>query len=246
MRDPNHDFLEWLDQHELPRAEVTDCHYLPGKQARYYGFSSQELDADLYQHLMDRGFRRTGNIFYAMDCPGCSECIPLRVPVAEFLPSKSQRRTQRKNADLRVEFAPPAFSQHSYALYRRYLCHQHPTTPQDDSLESFQELLYGNVVPALEARYYLDNRMVGVSLLDATSKCLSAVYHFFDPDYRHRSIGVYSAMMEIQHAKSLGLPYYYFGYWIKEAATMAYKANFRPFELLKNGHWLPKTSAAPE
>jgi len=237
MSDYQDAFLEWLEGQELPRSPLYDCPYLPNKKARQFGFASETLNSELYQALLNRAYRRTGTIFYGMDCPTCQLCVPLRVPVATFAPSKSQRRTLRKNLDLRVEFLTPQFERESYEVYHRYLQHQHPDTPQDESEEHFREALYGNVVDALEARYYLDTRLVGVSLLDVTSESLSSVYHFFEPEVRQRRIGVFSVIAEIAHAKSVGIPYYHLGYWVQGAPTMHYKADFGPNEVLKDGVW---------
>lgn len=230
-------FLEWLEEQELPRSELYDCPYLPDLKARQFGFASATLSGELYQALLDRAYRRTGPVFYGMDCPSCRACLPLRVPVATFRPSKSQRRTIRKNQDVRVEFRTPAFERESYDLYRRYLEHQHPDTPQDESEQHFREALYDRVVDGLEARYFVGTRLVGVSLLDMTPESLSAVYHYFEPDTRDRSIGVFSVIAEIEHAKARGLPYYHLGFWVKDAQTMHYKANFGPNEVLSDGEW---------
>ena len=237
MTNPNARFLEWLDAQDLPRSELYECPYLPDRLARQFGFSTDSLGSELYQSLMDRGYRRSGTIFYGMDCPACQACVPLRIPVAAFAPSKSQRRTARKNLDVRVEFATPQFRSDSHQLYQRYLRQQHPDSPQSEGEESLREMLYSNVVDTLEARYLLGDRLIGVSMLDVTPQALSAVYHFFDPELRDRRIGVYSVLQEIAYAQRQDLPYYYLGYWVEHAKTMHYKANYRPHELLIAGTW---------
>lgn len=236
-------FLEWLEEQELPRSPLYDCPYLPNRQACQVGFATASLSGDLYQALMDRGYRRIGTVFYGMECPTCQACLPMRVPVATFRASKSQRRTMRKNHDVRVEFAAPEFRLESYEIYRRYLRHQHPDTPQDESEEHFREALYGDVVEGLEARYFLGSQLIGVSLLDVTSQSLSAVYHFFDPELRKRRIGVFSVIAEIEHARQVGIPFYHLGYWVENAPTMQYKADYRPNEVLRNGTW--QSNAGP-
>ncbi len=230
-------FLAWLDQQELPRTSLYDCPYLPDRLALQYGFATEALDADLYHALMERGFRRSGQIFYSMDCPSCHACVPLRVPVATFRRSKSQRRTARNNQDVRVEFAAPQFRTESYELYCRYLRHQHPDTPQDESETSFRDMLYGEVVDSLEARYFVGEQLIGVSLLDITPQSLSAVYHFFEPELRERRIGVFSVLAEIEHARQLQIPHYHLGFWVKNAKTMDYKSDYGPNEVLISGFW---------
>ena len=41
----------------------------------------------------------------------------------------------------------------------------------------------------------------------------------------------------LERAKSLRLPYVYLGYWVPESRKMAYKARFRPSEVLVGGTW---------
>ena len=39
--------------------------------------------------------------------------------------------------------------------------------------------------------------------------------------------------------RTQGLPYVYLGYWVPESRKMAYKARFRPSEILRAGQWVP-------
>ena len=66
------------------------------------------------------------------------------------------------------------------------------------------------------------------------------MYFIFDPDFSSRGLGIFSALKEIQYAESLGLDFYYLGYYIKENSFMNYKAQFKPFEILdyQTGKWI--------
>lgn len=225
-----------IDPRSLPLLPAHPCPYLPDLAARERAFLAESLDPEIYHELMDRGFRRSGPMFYAMDCEGCRRCVPIRVPVAEFTPSRSQRRVWKKNADVRVHVGRPDLSDATCDLYRRYVRAQHGKE-DDASPAALRESLYAPVVDTFEATYLLGDREIGKSLLDVCSRSVSAVYHFYDPEFAARSIGVFSVLAEIEWTRKLGVPHYYLGYWVEGAETMHYKANYRPHELWLDGQW---------
>jgi leucyl-tRNA---protein transferase len=235
--EPDDPLLAWVDRDELPRTDLHPCPYLPGRMARKKGFLAERLAGDRYHALMDRGFRRSGEFFYAMDCPDCRLCVPIRVPVATFVATKSQRRAVAKNRDISVTATAPNCSPAKFDLYRRYLAHQHPDGAGDESYEQFQSGLYRDVVDSVEVTYTRAGQLLAVSLLDVCRESVSAVYHYYEPAAKDRSLGVFSAVMEIEYTRQLAVPHYYLGYWIAGAKTMAYKANYRPHELLRNRRW---------
>ena len=84
-----------------------------------------------------------------------------------------------------------------------------------------------------------DGRLAGGCLIDRVGDGLSAVYSFFDTALDARSLGTYAVLWLVSRAVELGLPYVYLGYWVAESRKMAYKAKFRPSEVLRGGHWMP-------
>jgi arginine-tRNA-protein transferase len=241
--DPGERLLQWVDADDLSRLPLRPCNYLPDRLARERAFLADRVDGETYHDLMDRGFRRSGQMFYAMDCPDCRRCVPLRVPVATFRPTKSQRRAVRRNRDVHVTVRTPSPTPATFDLYRRYLRSQHPDAERDESPEQFRASLYGDVVDTVEVLYTLGERLLAVSLLDVCRRSVSAVYHFYDPDHRDRSLGVFSVLAEIDWTRRIGVPFYYLGYWIEGAKTMHYKANYGPHELLRDGRWQPAPDA---
>ena len=215
------------------------CSYLPDRVARsQVATPSHLIDTDVYSQLVRRGFRRSGGFTYRPYCDRCHACVPVRVPVTEFRPNRTQRRCLRAHAQLDVVRHKLAYNAEHYALYLRYQRHRHAGGGMDqDSREQYQHfLLHSNVATELlEFREGGVLRMV--ALIDRLADGLSSVYAFFEPGVRGASFGTYNVLWQILRCRSLGLPYLYLGYWIAESRKMAYKATFRPVEGLRDGVW---------
>jgi len=209
------------------------CPYLPDRQAQMSGFVAEALSPELYHRFMDRGFRRSGTTFYRPVCRQCRECIPLRLPVAGFKPSRNQARVWRKNVDVTVSIAPPECTREKWGVYVRHLRAQHNGTMSEE-FDSFREFLYNSSVESIEFVYRLGRRIAAVSIADLCPQALSTVYAFFEPDEHRRSLGTYSILREIDYCRQHDLPYYYLGYYVSGCAAMSYKARFRPHELLRD------------
>src|SRR6476661_420299 len=119
-----------------------ECSYLPGRLSTSRGFVVGEMPGTIYHRFMDAGFRRSGKLVYQPVCRGCRACLSLRVPVATFAASKSQRRCWRKNQDLRVTTGEPEATEEKFELYRRYATRWHGKSEQDEDWETFESFLY--------------------------------------------------------------------------------------------------------
>jgi arginyl-tRNA--protein-N-Asp/Glu arginylyltransferase len=82
-----------------------------------------------------------------------------------------------------------------------------------------------------------EDELVGVCLTDRLGDGLSAVYSFFAPEHAGRSLGSFAILWLIERCRVLGLPHVYLGYWVSDSRKMAYKARFRPSEILSMGAW---------
>lgn len=213
------------------------CPYLPGRDARYRATAAETIDPLLYHDFMDRGFRRSGRMIYQPICDGCRQCVQLRVPVETFAPTKSQRRAHRRNVDVIVEVATPMPTREKLELYARYCAHWHGHT-EPETAEGFIDFLYASPVESIEFTYRVGDRIIGVGICDVCELSLSSVYFYFDPDEAGRSLGTMSVLREIEFCRERGIPHWYAGFWVRDCAAMAYKANFGPAEVLDmDGTW---------
>ena len=126
------------------------CPYLPGRTSRSRALWAERMPAELYHRFMNAGFRRSGKLVYQPVCGGCRACLPIRVPVETFQPSKSQRRCRRRNHDLVVALADPVATDENYELYRRYVAGRHGRCGEDEDRESFERFLYDSPVDTIE------------------------------------------------------------------------------------------------
>ena len=218
------------------------CSYLPGLTARTLFLDPLAImDTELYELLLAQGFRRSGHHVYRPRCEGCIRCVPVRLPVWDFTPNRSQRRNAALNArDIRLIDLPARFRPEHYRLYAAYMRSRHAggSMAESASPESYQDFLiapWGGETKLLEMR--LDGRLAAVAVTDRQPRSLSAVYTFFDPALADRSLGTTAVLRQIDLARDLGLTHLYLGYWIEECRKMSYKDSFRPMEAWIGGTW---------
>ena len=217
------------------------CSYLPDREARSQVATPAHLiDSEIYSSLVRAGFRRSGIFTYRPHCDACQSCVPVRLPVAELQPTRSQRRAIKRHEHLQVRELPLVFIDEHYALYNRYQQSRHRGGGMDDdSHDQYAQFLLQSRVDTRLIEFSDDDCLRMVSLIDVLDDGLSSVYTFFEPDDAGSSYGTYNILWQARQCQALGLPYLYLGYWIAESRKMAYKSAFRPIEGLIDGQWVP-------
>ena len=223
------------------RTDNGPCPYLEKGNWQNISFQTSKLPPDGYTSLLNQGFRRSGLTIYHPVCSSCKECIPIRIDALNFTKNKGQRRTWRKNNDLRVEHHAAEFKQEDFALYSRYQHEWHKTDVRVKE-DEYLDFLIDSPVPTEILRYYLGEKLIGLGWVDRLPELLSSVYFVFDPDYVSRRLGVFSLLYEIEYARSLDIRWLYLGFWVKSSAKMKYKADYQPAELLLDYKWIPFNS----
>jgi arginine-tRNA-protein transferase len=235
-------------------ASPSPCGYLPEQEwSLEYEYVSEMTAAEYLQRMVE-GWRRFGNMLFRPACQSCRACQSVRVKAQEFRPNRSQRRVRKANEGVvELRIGKPKVTAAKLALYDQYHAYQtlvkgwpeHPPKEAGGYADSF---VY-HPFPVEEWCYYLDGHLVGVGYVDHLPEAtpalvkqrivgLSAIYFFYDPDERQRSLGTWNVLAMIEEAVKRGLPYVYLGYYVAGCSSMEYKPGFVPNELRReDGVW---------
>tara|TARA_A100001391_G_scaffold114330_2_gene77229 strand:- start:45936 stop:46784 length:849 start_codon:yes stop_codon:yes gene_type:complete len=232
----------------FPRFFVTSpapCPYLPGKTERKVFTELNGPHTEALNDALSRiGFRRSQNVAYRPSCADCRACVSVRVVANEFRPSNSQKRTEKRNADLVVSECRPWATAEQFALLQRYLSHRHP----GGGMAGMDEVDYADMVEqtsvnsvVIEYREPREDgtpgRLVAACLTDRQGDGLSMIYSFYDPDSERAGLGNFVILDHIRRAAGEGLPFVYLGYWVEGSERMQYKVRYRPLDKLGPEGW---------
>ena len=219
------------------------CSYLPDKEERLLIAVDERLQNNRsYSLLMMEGFRRSGDQPYRPHCPSCNACQSIRVVVDEFLPSKSQKRSLKRNAHFQITTSEQLKDDY-YPLYENYIntCHQDGTM-FPANYQQFKTFLSSKLTKQLFIETWLDvddnKKLVCVAVTDMLINGLSAVYTFYHPDFKANGLGIFSILTQINLCKELGFPHLYLGYQIDDCKKMNYKNRYFPYEKFIDQEWL--------
>jgi len=227
---------------KLYQGSVNPCSYLDDREAvNIYADPHHPNPRAVYNQLIKRGFRRSGEYVYRPGCSACNACVPVRIRCKEFQPRRTDKRNLARNKDLQVEFKNACFNDEYFQLYKQYLGVRHPAGGMDNpDPVDFERFLLNPWGETLFVEVSLDSHVIAVAVTDATSDGLSAVYTFFDPEQHSRALGKFCILQQIELCRAMNTPYLYLGYWVDGCQKMQYKTDFGPQEHFDGHEWVAR------
>ncbi len=185
----------------------------------------EQMDA-----LWAEGWRHFGCYFFRYDrleqAGRTFTVLPLRLPLSDFGPSKSQRRILKRNEDLTIRVLPAFVNEAALDLFERHKTRFQTNVPE--SLFTFiSEQPDRAPCPCLSLCLYHRDELVGLSYLDVGKRACSSVYQMFEPDEEKRSLGVLMILLAIRLSAEMGKSLYYPGYAYVEPSHYDYKKKFK-------------------
>ena len=233
--------LSQLSSLSLYVGQAHPCPYLPDNSATTMLVDPyRKMSLELYDLLLQQGFRRSGEYVYKPGCETCSACISVRIPTSRFRPNRSQRRVLKRQQNGSVARLPAKFKESHYAMYMRYLQQRHEESDMcHGDRSSYMEFLASSWCHTEFIELWDEHDYCfAVSVADITVNAISAVYTFFDPQYAKYSPGQLAILRLIELAREQGKTWVYLGYWIEQCRKMAYKVNYKPTQKLFTNEWI--------
>ncbi|MBU1626413.1 arginyltransferase [bacterium] len=214
-----------------------ECSYLPGRNQTTHYKIIEKCDIEYNEILIERGWRRFGNMYFRPMCEGCSACESIKIDVNNYAISKSERRIIKKNAHIRTVLRRPSASQAHIELFEKYHDYMHVKRGWDrqpiNIKNYYMSFVNGFNEYGYEVLYFDSDRLIAVDLIDILPNGISSIYFYYDPEYTYLSPGKYSMLRQIKYAQANHLDWIYMGYYVKECQSLAYKGDYKPYLTLE-------------
>ncbi len=196
-------------------------------------FYAQEVSPDQLDFLLADGWRHFGTYFYRYNLGFLKNefriVLPLRIWLENFSFSKNKRRIMRRNSDLQTIIRPILLDEEKHELFERHKQRFDHGIPE--TIYNFLDVDAAKTpCPALEFCVYEDGKLIAASFLDIGKHSVSSVYAMFEPEVKHRSLGIYTMLLEINFAIENNKSFYYQGYAYEGESFYDYKKRFNALE----------------
>ncbi|MFK7807024.1 MAG: hypothetical protein AB8F74_04400 [Saprospiraceae bacterium] len=205
----------------------------------------QEIFPEELDDYLAKGWFRMGQTIFTCRFITFSDrlytTVWLRLLLADFQFSKSQRKLIRKNRkNFRVVRRKAIFNSEKESLYKI-----HRQRFSGHIAKTLRQSLFGdsiiNIYDTYEIAIYDGDHLVGCSFFDRGEKALASIMGMFHPDYHKFSLGYYTMLEEIAYGQQHDFTDYYPGYVVPGYEKFDYKLRIGDTDYYdeETAAWLP-------
>jgi len=219
------------------------CGYFKDRESLFEEYLLEDISEVEFEYLLAHGMRHFGDYYFRPRCLDCYQCIPIRLRVADFQITRSQKRAVKACSGLKVKIGTPSYTYEKFSLYINHKAKFQTLVDDVEDEQNFRLSFYVNTAFGIEFEYYMDDKLVGVALGDHTTNTFSAIYTFYDTSVLKLSLGTFSILRQLEFCRQKGVKFFYLGYYIEDNQSLKYKAGFRPNEVYVDLSWRPFRNA---
>jgi arginyl-tRNA--protein-N-Asp/Glu arginylyltransferase len=190
-------------------------------------FEADRITPAQLDTVLANGWRHFGSYFFRYNLGfldlDIQRVLPLRIRLADFAASKSQRRVLRRNEDLDVTIEAIAIDQTIEELFDRHKRRFIHNVPP-----SIFEFMPAGQAPCETKQLSVrkNGELIAASFFDVGEIATSGVYAIFEPMQSDRSLGTFTMLKEIEYSIESGREFYYQGYAYEGESFYDYKKRF--------------------
>jgi len=204
------------------------------------------IRGDVLDYYLSQGYyRMQQELFTCQFVPFNSRIYTahwLRLRLSRVEWGAEQRRLLRRNARFSAvirPFRPNAAYEDLYARYRQGITFDAAATVDEVLLGGAEHNVFNTQVVELRD----GDQLIAAGVFDYGERSIAGILNFYDPAYRQYSLGKYLLLLKIEHARHLGLDFYYPGYVLQDYPKFDYKlfpslAATQVYDSVR-GQWLP-------
>lgn len=213
----------------------------------HFHFFEKETKSRL-DYLLEKGFFRMGQAVFTSHFgifdKKIYRYIWLRNDLDKYEETSTVVKLKKRNKHFQVKCNKAIIDDEREYLYKKY-----KNSISFDTHTSIKNMLLGYPIhphdcfDTYELCIYDNDKMVACSYFDIGTKAAEGIASFYDTDYEKYSLGKYAIYMQIEACISLGMQYFYPGYFIPGYPPLDYKLNLSKNSLSfyqpENDIWLP-------
>lgn len=231
--------------------DLDDCYQLDTIFEQVYEFDEfYDCGADDY---WEKGWTINSEGFYCDDSDVYDgrevRVFPTRYRLEDFILTKSLRRILKKNADLKILVRPFRATKNKDNLFTAHLTARfEPEKPHYSLKNSYRYLAYSDIRP-MEVSVFRGRQLLACSTFLVGKRSVVGRRGFWDVNEPKRSLGILTALVEMQYAIRRRKKFYYLGNFFHQNPNYQYKTRLPALELWDwdNGAWVDfKSPRIPE